>query len=148
MRSVTQNKKVSMIADQCLSGRLRLINRMINSIYDRALRPYNLKASQLNILVAVGYSGGATSKEICSMLQMDTSTFSRTLTRLKNNGWLRSEPSGEGKILDVSITQEGLEKIEEIFPSWEKAQKEADKLLGTAAVKAICDAGTKQLMNR
>jgi len=148
MTNPTDNKKIHTLANQCLSVRLRLLNRMVNSIYDKAMRPYGVKSSQMNILVSIAYSGEITSKELCSKLQMDTSTFSRTLTRLRNNQWLTSEPSGEGKILNIRISQEGLNKIEEVFPAWEEAQKVATDLLGDTAVKAISKAGAKYLIGR
>ncbi len=145
MSSSTSTKIMKRLADQCLSVRLRLLNRMVNSIYDTALRPHHVKASQMNILVAVAYTGETTSKELCSYLQMDTSTFSRALSRLRNSHWLVSEPSGDGRILSIKITREGRNKIEEIFPAWEQAQIEAGKLLGEAATKAILQVGTKHL---
>jgi len=48
---------VNTIATNCLSVRLRLMSRMVGAIYDEALRPHAIKASQLNILVAVSALG-------------------------------------------------------------------------------------------
>ena len=139
------NEKVQLIATQCLSVRMRLLNRMVNSIYDTALRPHQVKASQMNILVAVAFSGMTTSMELCQLLQMDTSTFSRALTRLRSNQWLVTEPSGDGKILNIVISKGGLNKIEEVFPEWKQAQNEVAELLGDSATKAILEIGTKHL---
>ena len=41
------------IGRQCLARRARLLSRVITRIYDEALRPVDLKATQLTILVAI-----------------------------------------------------------------------------------------------
>lgn len=138
-------EQIQTLASQCLSVRLRLLNRMVNAIFDQALRPHQVKASQMNVLVAVAHYRETTCREICQLLQMDPSTFSRTLTRLRKNGWLQSEPSGDGKILSVKITAEGQTKIRSVFPAWQQAQREATELLGKQAAAAIREAGSRQL---
>ncbi len=56
-----------------------------------------------------------------------------------------SKPSGDGKILTIKITGEGIKKIEEVFPAWEQAQVKATAILGKAAASAILEIGTKHL---
>ena len=45
--SAASQKMVNSIATNCLSVRLRLMNRMVGAIYDEALRPHRIKASNL-----------------------------------------------------------------------------------------------------
>lgn len=144
---MNDTQKIKQLAAQCLSVRMRLLNRMVNTVYDSALRPYQVKASQMNILVVVAHFEETTSREICSLLQMDSSTFSRALSRLKQHHWLSSEPSGDGKILTIKITREGLQKIVEIFPAWKQAQEEVEEILGPSATESIRTAGSRQLKN-
>ena len=73
--SVGSQKMVNSIATNCLSVRLRLMNRMVGAIYDEALRPHRIKASQLNILVAVSAFGRVTSRQLCQMLHMGKTTL-------------------------------------------------------------------------
>ena len=87
-------KMVNSIAANCLSVRLRLMNRMVGAIYDEALRIHGIKASQLNILVAVSAFGRVNSRQLCQVLHMDPSTLSRAAGRLKKSGWLQVQPSG------------------------------------------------------
>ena len=111
----TQKEILHTIATNCLAVRLRLMNRLIGAIYDEALRPHGVKASQLTVMVAVSAFDRATSKQLCRALHMDASTFSRSLAILKKNRWLYTEPSGEGKVLKINITPEGLQKIEDAY---------------------------------
>ncbi len=144
--STAHKKIVNSIAANCLSVRLRLMNRMVGAIYDDALRPHGIKASQLNILVAVSAFGRATRQQLCRVLNMDTSTFSRALARLKKNQWLQVEPSGEGKILKVEVTKEGFEKIEQVYPDWQRAQAKAAGALGESASEMVIASGNKFLL--
>ncbi len=43
---------IDKVASECVAVRLRMLNRVITNIYDDALRPLDLKVSQMNILVA------------------------------------------------------------------------------------------------
>lgn len=144
--STAHKKMVSSIATSCLSVRLRLMNRIVGAIYDEALRPHDIRASQLNILVAVSAFGRATSHQLCRVLHMDASTFSRSVSRLKKNQWLQVEPSGEGKILKIEVTQEGFKKIEQVYPDWEKAQVKAVETLGESTTEMLIASGNKHLL--
>ena len=144
--SAANQKKVNLIASNCLSVRLRLMNRMVGAIYDEALRPHGIKASQLNILVGLSAFGRATSQQLCRALHLDPSTFSRALARLKKNGWLQVEPSGEGKILSIEVTQKGFRKIEQVYPAWQRAQKRAEAALGESTFEMLIAAGNKHIL--
>lgn len=123
-----------------------MINRMVGAIYDEALRPHGIKASQLNILVAVSAFGRVTSQQLCRVLHMDTSTFSRAVARLKKNRWLQVEPSGEGKILKIEVTKEGFKKIEQVYPDWQRAQAKAVEALGESTYEMIIASGNTHLL--
>ncbi len=142
----SHKKMISRIAGNCLSVRLRLMNRIITQIFDEAVRPHGIKASQITILVAISGFERTTSKQLCRALHMDSSTFSRALTILKKNNWVHTEPSGEGKILRVEVTKEGYNKIEAVYPDWEKAQEKAIEVLGTSTSETIIASGTRHLL--
>jgi DNA-binding MarR family transcriptional regulator len=144
--SAAHQKMVNSIVTYWLSVRLRLINRVVGTIYDEALRPHAIKASQLNILVAVSAFGRVTSRQLCRVLHMDTSTFSRALARLKKSRWLQVEPSGDGKILKIEITKAGFKKIEQAYPDWQRAQAKAVETLGESTSEIIIASGNKHML--
>ena len=76
-------QKVDLIARECVTMKLRLVNRVITNLYDEALRPLGLKASQLNILVAAAKLGVAQPAQVCEILQLDNSTLSRNVSRMR-----------------------------------------------------------------
>lgn len=142
----TQKQIVQSIATTCLSVRIRMMNRKVGAIFDESLRIHGIRASQLNILVAVSAFDRVTSYQLCKMLHMDTSTLSRALARLRKKKWLQVDPSGEGKILKIGITQEGLKKIEQVYPDWKRAQAKATKVLGESTSDMIISSGNKHLL--
>ncbi|MCG8567059.1 MAG: MarR family winged helix-turn-helix transcriptional regulator [Desulfobacterales bacterium] len=140
-----QKIKIDTIVSQCLSVRVRLINRMVSAIYDKAMKPHGIKSTQFTVLAAVAALESPTSRELSQVLHMDTSTFSRTLGILKQRGLLESEPSGQGKILTIRITRDGAALLEQAYPDWEKAQAEALDALGPDTFDRIVATGSQFL---
>ncbi len=70
-------KMIGTITRDCLAVRLRLLNRVITSVYDEALRPLGIRVSQMNILIAVAAFGPVMPKDVCKVLKIEASTMSR-----------------------------------------------------------------------
>ncbi len=88
--SETTNSSIDVIARTCVAARMRLLNRVVTNFYDDALRPLGLKISQLNILIATAKLGEARPAEVCEILQLDTSTLSRNVERMRPMAGSRS----------------------------------------------------------
>ena len=128
---------IDTIARTCIAVRLRLLNRVVTNLYDDSLRPLGLKVSQLNILVAAAKLGVARPAEVCNFLEMDTSTLSRTVERMVENGWLEILPDEDGRSHPFRLTDQGRRLMEKAIPAWEKAQTEAKKLLGEEGLRLL-----------
>jgi len=146
MEPYETNEILKHITGDCLAVRLRILNRMVTAIFDEALRPHDIRVTQANILVAVSAYGPSTVQQLCRLLHMDTSTLSRAVARIKTKGWLDTGPSGDGKILRIRTTPQGLEMIRHFYPAWKDAQKKAAALLGDTAAEAITAAGNRHLL--
>ncbi len=125
------------VASRCLAARVRILNRVVTTIFDRALRPVGLRVSQGNILVVVGRLGRARPAEVCRLLRLEKSTLSRDVEVMKARGWLESDPPGGGRNQALRITDAGLSLLERARPAWEAAQEEAARLIGGPGVEAI-----------
>jgi DNA-binding MarR family transcriptional regulator len=128
---------VDRVGGECLAVRVRLINRVLTSLYDEALRPYGIRVSQGNILVVVARMGQARPAEVVRVLRLERSTLSRDVDVMKRAGWLESDPPEGGRSQILRVTPEGLRLLADSHPAWEKAQAEARKLLGDGGVDAI-----------
>ena len=125
------------VADECIAYRVRLLNRAITSIYDRALQPLGIKVNQANILTMLTLTDRATSADIARVLLMEKSTVSRTVDRMKKNGWISVAGDGHGSSQVVTVTPEGRKMMASAHAQWKKAQKQASELLGAKGVAAV-----------
>jgi len=127
-----------MVASQCLAGRVRRLNRVITNLYDRALQPYGITVNQANVLVSLLVQGEASPGEIGVRLQMEKSTISRTLVRMKASGWVAV--SGGGPRQTVHITDSGRQLMLDTHEAWQNAQRSAQELLGEDGVASLVQA--------
>ena len=137
------NTTENTIAAECIAVRLRMLNRVITRIYDDALRSLGLRASQLNILVATAKLGVARPAEVCDRLQIEVSTLSRNVERMKVNGWLAVVPDEDGRAQPFKLTRKGRNLLERAKPEWDKAQIEVKELLGEHAFDTIEEAARR-----
>ena len=139
-----KKSSVDTIASTCVAVRLRRLNRVVTNFYDGALRPLNLKASQLNILVVAAKLGLARPAQVCDFLQLDTSTLSRNVERMRARGWLEVMPDKDARAQPFRLTPQGKRLIEKAFPAWERAQRQAIELLGDEGI-ALLDRATAKM---
>src|SRR4051794_20073068 len=128
---------IDKIAGECVAVRLRLLNRVITNIYDDALRPLDLKVSQMNILVAAAKMGTARPLAVCEYLHLDVSTLSRNVERMKARGWLEVVPDEDGRSQPFRLTPQGRKLLEKAVPAWSEAQQQVKKLLGDGFVEQL-----------
>src|SRR5882672_10675260 len=128
---------IETIARTCIAVRLRLLNRVVTNFYDDALRPLGLKVSQLNILVVAAKLGLARPAQVCDFLQLDTSTLSRNVERMRARGWLEVVPDDDARAQPFRLTPQGKRLIEKAFPAWQRAQRRAIEVLGDEAIALL-----------
>lgn len=138
------NSSLETIAKTCIAVRLRLLNRVVTNFYDDALRSLGLKVSQLNILVVTARLGLARPAKVCEILQLDTSTLSRNVERMRAHGWLEVVPEEDARAQPFRLTSKGKRLIEKAIPAWEEAQGKAAELLGTEGI-ALLDKAARKL---
>jgi DNA-binding MarR family transcriptional regulator len=139
-----QTPSIDTISKTCIAVRLRLLNRVITNFYDDALRPLGLKVSQLNILIVTARLGLARPVQVCDILQLDTSTLSRNLERMRAHGWLEVVSGEDARTQSFRLTTQGKRLIERAIPAWEDAQRQAGELLGDQGI-ALLDKAAKKL---
>ncbi|MEW6037735.1 MAG: MarR family winged helix-turn-helix transcriptional regulator [Pseudomonadota bacterium] len=129
---MTQDKGIiDHMACECLLGRARVLNRVLTGIYDDELRPFGLKATQLNLLVVVAKVGPIRRIDIGKLLHLDPSTLTRNLKVMLINGWIQEVADGEdGRGLPLQVTAQGRDLLNQIGPAWRKAQDRTQNLIG------------------
>jgi DNA-binding MarR family transcriptional regulator len=134
---------IDTIARNCIALRLRLLNRVVTNVFDDALRPLGLKVSQFNILIVTAKLGVAQPAQVCEFLQLDTSSLSRNVERMRTQRWLEGVPGKDARSQPFRLTPQGKRLIEKAVPAWAEAQRQALELLGDEAIAPLDKAADK-----
>lgn len=143
MSKPTTDRPEDIIAQECVAVRLRMLNRVVSKIYDDTLRPLGVRASQLNILVATAKFSVAHPVEICDRLQLDASTLSRNVERMKAKAWLVVVPSADGRAQPFRLTAKGRRLLQRVMPLWNEAQQKVNDLLGAETLAVFDEAAQR-----
>ena len=128
---------VETIASECIAVRIRLLNRAVTNIFDEALRPLRVKVSQLNVLMVVAKLGPITPGDVCRKLNMEKSTLSRNVDRMRTREWLKVSQGDSGRKQILELGPAGRRLIEKALPFWKKAQAQTESLLGQRGVRSM-----------
>lgn len=116
---------------------LRKATRSITQIYDTALRPSGLRATQFHMLGEISGAGEATITELTRILVMDQTTLTRSVALLEREGLLSTVPKPDARLKVVRLTKKGKEALKAAFPLWQRAQTKMLKTIGSDAWAAL-----------
>ena len=114
----------------CISTRVRQLSRIVTRVYDDALRPLGITASQFTLLTQLAQQDGITAVEIGTELDIEKSTLSRNLKRLLALGHLTMDPPAGRRGRGLHLTPKGADVIQKAYPVWRDAQTRAVKVMG------------------
>jgi DNA-binding MarR family transcriptional regulator len=135
-RKSVKRESAEVIRD-CLATRLRMANRVITKVYDDALRSFGLTVSQLSMLVLAVARGFIHQSVVGAELQLDDSTLSRNLERMRANGWLQKVSGDDARVHSYRLTEAGKALVDKAIPAWRRAQGKAQRLLGDTGIQAL-----------
>ena len=123
----------------CGCANLRRAARVITRLYDAALRPTGLGVAQFTLLQALNTAPGMSQKQLASLLEIDSTTLTRTLEPLRREGWLRSTAGDDRREVHLALTAAGKRAYRRALPYWERAQGEFARALGTESWNRLMD---------
>ncbi len=116
----------------CNCFAVRQAARHITKHYERHLSAAHVTSTQFSILVVLFEKPGMTMNELADAMVMDRTSLVRAIKPMQRDGWLKTEAAAkETRKLVLSLTQRGLQKVEEAAPLWEKAQQEFESKVGS-----------------
>ncbi|KQX44594.1 MULTISPECIES: MarR family winged helix-turn-helix transcriptional regulator [unclassified Paenibacillus] len=130
------------IPELCNCTKLRRAQRHITRLYDTNLAESGagLRATQFSILGYLKTGGPKTMMELAELMTMDRATIGHNLKPLERDGLVRIEVSeSDRRARIISITDEGLRRVEIGRPGWDRAQAEFERLFGTDHAKSMRD---------
>jgi DNA-binding MarR family transcriptional regulator len=122
-----------LMVSECLAVRVRRLGRVVTRIYDAALAPHGVTIAQLNLLTAIAAAGGPRPTDLGRILDVEKSTLSRDLQRMKQLGWIRFDPSQPTRGRSILLTPAGSRLLVQVRPAWKRAQETARSQLGQGA---------------
>ncbi len=127
------------MARECIAVRVRLVNRLVTAHCEDKLRPHGLHVAQVNLLCAMAAMGPVQPSVLAERMFLEKSTLSRDLQVLLGQGYVQRDGGKDARSQILTITPQGIAKLEAIMPLWTEAQRELTKQLGTTFVSALSD---------
>lgn len=132
-----QTELIDEVTRNCLLTRTRSISRVVTSIYDQALRNYNVNSSQFSMLVLIAKLNGASRAELGRANHLERSTSTRNLQLLLDEGWVEEIIPEHGRSRPLVLSGAGRELLITAMPAWRGAQQTAKKMIGEAGASAL-----------
>ncbi len=115
-------KEHSLPALPCMCANLRRASRALTQLYDDALRPLGLRATQFTVLQALSLAGEVSQGTLGEILAMDSTTLTRTLEIMKRRGWIAKRFGKDRRQRRLYLTQNGTAQLRGATPAWENVQ--------------------------
>ena len=122
---------------ECAYANLKLISRVVSSVYDEALRPIDLRASQLALLWAIVALEPVDLGHLGRVTVTDQTTLSRTVEKLRQAKLVSVRTGSDRRMRIVKLTAAGYRRFEQAMPYWELAQQRAKDLLPLDQVRTL-----------
>lgn len=115
----------------CMCASFRRASRALTSLYDEALRPLGLRATQFTVLQSLSLAGEVTQGALGEMLAMDSTTLTRTLGIMVQHGWIARRPGEDRRESRIRLSKAGEIQLKGALPDWHKVQTQLRTQLGS-----------------
>ena len=117
----------------------RRTSRALTQLYENALRPLGLRATQFTVLQALSLAGEVTQSQLSEILAMDSTTLTRTLQIMARQGWIAERRGEDRRERRLRLAKAGQTQFQRALPAWEKVQSRLRRRLGEQAWKNLLD---------
>jgi DNA-binding MarR family transcriptional regulator len=114
----------------CLCGNFRRASRALTQLYDDALRPTGLRATQFTILQVLSRAGELSQGDLGQILAMDSTTLTRTLRIMSREGWIAERRGDDRRERWLRLAKTGRDQLKRALPRWERVQAQIERQLG------------------
>jgi DNA-binding MarR family transcriptional regulator len=142
-RNTTTTRTETAVPLPCACANLRRAARVVTQFYDSVLRPSGLRVPQFTLLQALTHAPGISQKQLAELLEIDSTTLSRTLAVLRRKGRLRSPTGADRRELRLFLTPAGQREYQRALPYWQSAQRRLRQALGEAHWNQIVNAAVR-----
>ena len=129
-RNRSLNQRSALDPAACTCANLRKATRVVTQVYDAALQPTGLRATQFTLLATLSKRGDLPLTRLAEALVMDRTTLTRNLKPLVDKGFVRIHQDEDQRVRRISLTDAGRNMLDEALPNWRKAQSRLVEDLG------------------
>jgi DNA-binding MarR family transcriptional regulator len=123
----------------CMCGSVRRTSRALTQLYENALRPLGLRATQFTILQALSMAGEVTQTQLGEILAMDSTSLTRTLQIMSREGWVAERRGEDRRERRLRLAKTGETQFKRALPAWEKVQSRLRQQIGEQSWKNLLD---------
>lgn len=133
----------------CTNTALRRAARRLGQLYDDALAPLNLKATQIGLMAEIarlsasGGETGPTLQDLAAKLAIQISALTHALRPLVRDGLVELQPDAEDRRIKHGVlTRLGKKRLSEALVYWSEANNRVEVVLGSntaAKLRALAD---------
>ncbi len=110
---------------------------MVTQLYDEALKPAGIRATQFMVLVGTGSAGPISVNQLADRIVMDRTTLTRNLKPLDREGLIVVRPGDDLRVREVSLTAKGRKTLDRAYPLWERVQARLRLKIGDSRVDRL-----------
>ena len=121
----------------CMGSSVRRASRALTQLYDEALRPLGLRATQFTILQALSVAGEILQGRLGEILAMDSTSLTRTLAIMQREAWIADRAGEDRRQRWLRLAKAGEAQLKRALPAWEKVQTRLRRELGEKAWKDL-----------
>lgn len=116
---------------QCVNNKLRRLSRMTTQIYESEFKKFDLRSSQVSILMMVWKKGETNQKDVADFLFIDQSTMSRDLKKLNSRKLITISKGQDARYSVLELTENGHKLLLEVIQIWSAVQLNIENTLGS-----------------
>jgi len=118
------------MSSSCNCLALRQATRRVTQLYDQALAPIGLRATQYSLLGHIEKLGPIALNPLAEAMVMDRATLGHNVRPLQARGLVRLTVGADRRRREVSLTKKGRATLTEAWKHWRRAQNVFEKELG------------------
>src|SRR5205814_9785218 len=102
----------------CMCASIRRASRALTQMYDDALRPLGLHATQFSILQALELAGEVSQNQLSNLLFIDSTTLTRNLRILRKKGWIAVRAGADRRERWLRVEALCVRLLQELLLGW------------------------------
>ena len=127
----------------CMCASFRRAARALTQVYDDALRPQGLRATQFAILQALSLTGEVSQGDLGNLLVLDSTTLTRTLRLMRARGWIEERPGKDRRERRLQLSVSGRRQFKRASVPWQELQTRLRSRVGSASWNEWLGAATE-----